>query len=114
MNLWPRRRDAAPEAPRLDPELARALLAEVDGPQPFPGVQGVKTTVFAQQACQHCGGVHSRKCPAVAEVEFHADGKVKRVAYFPHGQWPADDVLWLEDVQTAAAIDTDEEVHGDR
>lgn len=88
----------------LDPELARQLLAEVEMAT-FPGVAPNKTTVFDQRKCQHCQGLHSRKCPAVAEIEYHGDGTVKRVSYFRHGQWPADQVLWLEDVQTAAAFE---------
>ena len=87
----------------VDPELARQLLAEIDVPT-FPGVAPNTTTLFDQRKCQHCQGLHSRKCPAIAEIEYHSDGTVKRVAYFPHGAWPADQVLWLEDVQEAAAF----------
>lgn len=92
----------------LDPALARQLLAPVEVPT-FPGVAPNMTNRFEQQVCQHCKGVHSRKCPAVAEIEYHTDGAVKRVSYFRHGQWPTDQVLWLEEVQEAAAFDGGEQ-----
>jgi hypothetical protein len=85
----------------LTPEQARKLLEEQDN-----GFMG-RRTLFAEKACQHCGGVHVRKCPAVKQLEYHPDGKVKRVVYYPHGQWPADEVLWLEDVIAAAQADDD-------
>lgn len=97
------RRAKARAALRLDPELARLLLEPVDEPPPFPGVAGVKTTVFDKQRCPHCLGLHSRKCPAVAELEYHPDGRVQRVTYFRHGEWPEDQVLWREDLEEAAA-----------
>ena len=97
-----RRRQPEPE-PRLSPELARKLLEEVDIDPPFPGVGSPgKTTAFEKQKCQHCHGVHTRACPRVAEIEYHPDGRVARVVYWPHGSWPEDEVLWLEDVQEAA------------
>lgn len=86
----------------ITPEQAKKLLEEIDN-----GFMG-KKTLFAEKACQHCGGVHVRKCPAVKQLEYHPDGKVKRVVYYPHGQWPADEVLWLEDVIQAAAQADDE------
>ncbi|MBT8161005.1 MULTISPECIES: hypothetical protein [Arthrobacter] len=85
----------------LTPEQAKALLKEEDN-----GYMGTKT-IFDKSKCQHCGGLHARKCPAVAEIEYHPDGKVSRVVYFPHGSWPADEVLWLEDVVKAAEAETD-------
>lgn len=98
---WPWQR--LPAEPRVDPQLARELLTETTTPPPFPGVAGIKTTPFEQQKCQHCGGLHVRNCPRVKEVEYHADGSVKRVSYWPHGEWPEDQVLFLDDVQDAAA-----------
>jgi hypothetical protein len=89
---------------RLDPEMARKLLATIEEPAPFPGVAPNTTTVFDKQKCPHCLGLHSRKCPAVAEVEYHPDGRVQRVTYFRHGEWPEDQVLWREDIEEAAAF----------
>jgi hypothetical protein len=98
-----RRRGRSLAALRLDPELARKLLETVEEPPPFPGVAGLTTTVFDQQRCPHCLGLHSRKCPAVSELEYHPDGRVQRVTYFRHGDWPEDQVLWREDLEEAAA-----------
>lgn len=93
--------DPAPEpVPEPDGKLtqaqAKALLEEEDN-----GFMGRKT-LFEKKKCQHCLGLHTSKCPAVAEIEYHPDGKVMRVVYFPHGSWPADEVLWLEEVIEAA------------
>lgn len=93
--------DPAPEpVPEPDGKLTKAqavaLLEEEDN-----GFMG-KRSMFEKKKCQHCGGLHVRKCPAVAEIEYHPDGKVQRVVYFPHGGWPADEVLWLEEVIEAA------------
>ena len=93
----------APAPDRLDPELAQQLLKEVDEPAPFPGVAGGKTTVFAQQACSHCGGLHSKVCPRIRRISYHETGKVSEVVFWRAGQWPVDEVVWLEDVHEAAA-----------
>lgn len=96
------RRTPAPEPQDpLDPEVARQLLA-VERREVFPGVPAEARTRFSMLACQHCGGVHARNCPAVKVVEYHPDGKVKRVEFWPAGEWPEDEVLWLADVQAAA------------
>lgn len=97
----------APEAEpaddgKLTPEQAKALLAEVELPQVYPGVPAGRKQLFEQRKCQHCGGVHTRKCPAVKEISYHPDGKVARVVYFRHGEWDESSVLWLEDVIEAA------------
>lgn len=94
-------RAAARAALRLDPGLARNLLETIEEPPPFPGVGGLKTTVFAQQCCPFCRGLHSRKCPAVKEIEYHLDGRVQRVTYWR--EWDDAAVLWREDIEEAAA-----------
>lgn len=98
-----RRTSRARNRLRLDPDLARQLLEKVEDPPPFPGVAPNVTTVFDKQRCPHCLGLHSRKCPSVAEIEYHPDGRVQRVTYFRHGEWPEDQVLWREDLEEAAA-----------
>lgn len=103
-----RRRPAEPEREPLDRELARTLLEPVSH-EVFPGVRGRPVTRFEQLACQHCGGVHARNCPAVQEIEYGEDGKVRRVKFWPHGQWPADQVLWLTEVQEAAKDDAEQD-----
>lgn len=92
---FPQRRD------RIDPAQAKALLAEVDLPS-FPGVTPGKSTVFAAQSCQHCGGLHSRACPRVRRISYQDGGKPAEVEFWPHGAWPAHQVIFLEDVIDAA------------
>jgi hypothetical protein len=93
---------SADSAVTLDPELASRLL-EKHPTEVFPGVRGSEQTLFDRLKCQHCGGVHARNCPAVAEIEYGDTGTPKRVVYWPHGTWPTDQVLWLDQVQEAAA-----------
>jgi len=88
---------------KLDRDTARALIKKVRQDPPFPGMTPHETTAFEQSACQHCGGLHARNCPAVEEVEYHTDGKVKRVRF---RAWFDDSrVLWLDDVIEAAQLD---------
>lgn len=85
---------------RLDPDMARALLAVVEE-ETVPGVAPLKTTVFEKERCRFCRNIHSGHCPAVREIEYHPDGRVARVSYFP--RWNDSAVLRLEDVKEAAA-----------
>lgn len=94
-------RSKARAALRLEPDLARQLLTTIEEPPVFPGVAGLRTTVFDKQKCAFCLGIHSRKCPAVREIEYHGDGRVQRVVFFE--TWPDDAVLWREDIEEAAA-----------
>lgn len=93
---------------RLDPQLAKALLEELRV-EIFPGVLSNQTNRFEQERCDHCRGLHSRKCPAIAEVGYHENGKVSSVKYWPEGQWDESRVLWLEDIVEAAQ----EEAYGE-
>lgn len=53
----------------------------------------------------NCLGLHSRKCPAVEEIEYHVDGRVGRVKYWK--DWDDTAVLWREDLEEAAAWPVD-------
>jgi len=87
---------------KLSAELAQELLTTTRQVSPFPGVDaGPPKTLFETKQCLHCQGVHSRKCPSVSSIEYYNDGAVKHVTYFPHGSWPEDQVIWLEDVYDA-------------
>ena len=104
--MWSR----AAKAPKPEPEVSKPQLSRdqalqflVEEDNGFMG----KKLVFDSEKCQHCGGVHDRKCPAVSEIEYHPDGKVRKVTYFEHGAWPEDSVLWLEDIIAAATADGD-------
>jgi hypothetical protein len=33
--------------------------------------------------CTHCGKIHAGRCPLVKAIEYHENGIVKRVEYFP-------------------------------
>lgn len=93
--------DGGRAALRLDPELARKLVAVIEEPPPFPGVAGLKTTLFDQQKCPFCLHLHTGKCPAVKEVEYHGDGRVRRVRFWR--EWDDSAILRREDVEEAAA-----------
>lgn len=90
--------------PKLDRDTARALLKERELPSVL-GMPPRHTTPFAEQQCEHCGGVHARNCPAVAEIEYYESGKVKRVAFWQRDMWSDEGVLWLDDVIAAAGDD---------
>ena len=97
---------------KVDPGLARDLLKVVQADPVFPGVEARRTTVFASQACEHCGGLHDRTCPRVRRVKFSESGRPVEVEFWPAGEWPADEVLWLADVQESAAAGEGDEQDG--
>lgn len=81
--------------------MARAFLAVIEE-ETVPGLAPVKTTVFEKERCKFCLGLHSRKCPAVKEIEYATDsGRVQRVTFWD--SWDDSAVLWREDIETAAA-----------
>ncbi len=55
-----------------------ASLRPVPGTVPLPGT------------CRWCGFVHGPRCPAVAAIEFHPDGTVKRVEFVAQAAFPVD------------------------
>ena len=48
--------------------------------------------------CQHCGGAHARACPRVKRLEWHPNGELAAVEFWPEGAWSTDGVLWPEDI----------------
>jgi DNA-binding transcriptional regulator YiaG len=50
----------------------------------------------APGVCQHCGGVHSRACPRVKSLSYHENGKLAHAEYWPHADWPKDDVIFAD------------------
>jgi hypothetical protein len=54
--------------------------------------------VFRDRRCEHCGGAHARVCPKVKRLEFHQNGNIQSVEFWPPGQWPEDHVQWPEDL----------------
>ncbi len=71
----------------LDDDIIRGLSEVVmtaDGP----------VTKFDQLACKFCGGVHVRKCPAVARVGFYENGAIREIEYWK--EWDASNVIWRD------------------
>lgn len=89
---------------KLSRDEARRLLEPYEVPSVIPSLTRT-TTPFAEQRCDHCGGIHARNCPAVAEIQYYADGRVKRVAFWPRSMWSDDGVIWLDEIMEAADLD---------
>ena len=47
--------------------------------------------------CPHCGGLHDRACPRVKRVRWDG-GKPVEAEYWPHGEWPQEDVIFPSDI----------------
>jgi hypothetical protein len=52
--------------------------------------------IFEASRCDHCGGGHARACPKVRRFEFHQNGNLAVVEFWPAGKWPDDAVQWPE------------------
>ena len=37
-----------------------------------------------ENPCSYCGNIHATICPRIQEIEYHPDGRVKRVVFFPY------------------------------
>lgn len=53
---------------------------------------------YRKQRCTHCGAIHVRACPRVRRFEFHPNGQLAAVEFWPDGKWPVDGLLWPEDL----------------
>ena len=51
---------------------------------------------FGAHTCTHCGGSHARACPRVRKFEFHQNGNIASVEFWPPSRWPDDHILWPE------------------
>jgi hypothetical protein len=51
---------------------------------------------FRVSRCEHCGGAHARACPRVRRLQFHENGRIAAVDFWPDGKWPSDHVQWPE------------------
>lgn len=51
---------------------------------------------FEALRCPWCQGVHFRACPRVESIEYHENGQVRRVKFWPEGAYHDDDVIWPE------------------
>ena len=90
------RRRAEPEA-ALDPDVREWLTQEVEIPPEFYGATSPGTQPrYEALRCQWCQGVHFRACPRVRELEYHENGGVRRVRFWPEGEFDDSDVIWPE------------------
>jgi hypothetical protein len=54
--------------------------------------------------CASCGGAHTIACPRVKRMRFRPDGQSPaEVEFFSAGEWPKDDVVWLEELEIEKA-----------
>lgn len=77
--------DSAPAAPAADEQTIDAELA---------------AAVARIAPCSHCGGRHARACPRVRQMQFHPNGALAGVTFWPDGKWSGDHVLWPDEMIT--------------
>ena len=53
--------------------------------------------VEGRAPCIHCGGIHLRACRRVRRAEWHVDGTLLKVWYWPDGKWDESEIQWPED-----------------
>lgn len=63
--------------------------------------------VEGKSACHFCAGIHAtvaglafsrQPCPRVKRIEWHADGTVLVLEYWPPDQWNDEDTIFPNDV----------------
>lgn len=64
--------------------------------------EGARGAFQSGRACVHCGGLHLRACPRVKRFVFDEQRRVREVEFWADGEWPADVVVWPEDVAEPA------------
>lgn len=91
-------RRSPPQPEGLD-EKTRQWFAEpvpVDGAWP----QGETQPRYEALRCQWCQGIHFRACPRVESIEYHDNGHVKKVQYWPAGAYDDSDTVYPEMIFT--------------
>jgi len=73
--------DLSPDPADLTPDEAREAWA-----------------LFREHRCEHCGAAHSRACPRVRRLQFHENGRIASVEFWPDGKWPDIGLQWPEDL----------------
>jgi hypothetical protein len=53
---------------------------------------------YRKRKCDHCLGAHARACPRVRRLEFHENGRLRSVSFWPRGEWSDEGILWPEDI----------------
>ena len=46
----------------------------------------IKDLEESDAKCSHCGGYHVRACPRVRKIEFHQNGLIASVEFWPYGE----------------------------
>ena len=57
--------------------------------------------LLADGGCEFCSGLHAAQgvaCPRVKSFRRDSATMVTEAEYWPHGQWPEDNILWPEDI----------------
>jgi len=49
---------------------------------------------YRASRCDHCGAAHARACPRIRRIEFHQNGTLAAVEFWPDGRWPQDGLMW--------------------
>ena len=39
--------------------------------------------IVLSDPCEHCGDRHAGACPRIKAIQYYANGRIKRVEYFP-------------------------------
>lgn len=58
--------------------------------------------------CSHCGGIHARSCPRVKRMEFHPNGIVAAVEFWPHDRVNWEGVLFEDQADSAPGLTADD------
>lgn len=90
--------DPEPPPAAPDPAPSTALV-----PSPMRLTRENADALTKRKPCAHCGGWHARACPRIRRMEFHPNDVLAAVEFWPDGKWPAEQVIWPE--QVAEALD---------
>lgn len=104
-----RERDEAAEAHEAEvlkwADSTMAMSAEIERLEaerravvPVPELTPEQRAELLRNKCQHCGGTHAIACPRVRELWYRPNGLPLRVAYWAHGEYPTDEIVWPTDL----------------
>jgi hypothetical protein len=94
-------------APTLDESfVALRQLQQLSARRPRAMTEKEIEALADEPSCMHCGGWHSRACPRIRAVEWHPNGNLAKVEYWPFAEVNWDGVLF-DDVAPAEAEQVD-------
>lgn len=87
-------------APEPEPTYPRQLTTEelTGGKNDMQLTAELAAALRRIPACTHCGGRHTRACPRVKRLQFHPNGQLAAVEFWPAGKWDDSDIIWQEDL----------------